>query len=364
MKTKKLFVVILAAILAVGAVFALTACGGNTNTKSYQLTGSYSDNLAALGDGFEFVLNLNANGTAVLDRYNPSSYNHADAASNSGFTAGFMSGTWKDAVKDSVDCLQIKLAVVDSAGATSNDITAYAYDVAGSYSFDLNFPLVVGMSFTRTVTMSGGETKTYADANAFIQAKKRVFTAPASIVTFTDSANNGTAYVQEDGTLLVYGGYNQLIAGKWGKTTTDGVIAISAKIDGNVIEATMDGNKATFEYEHDLGYENMTTKYTFVCNDVSGLDDMSINDIYTCTINEEIPTMGTMAVTYSLEIVSETEYKLSCMLAAMTGTYAISGSKITLVEVASSGTMPSLVKGKLAWTLNDSNFTMTLVTAA
>ena len=76
MKTKKFIVAILAAILAVGAVFAFTACGPeddgkdgdttNPSTKSYQLVGSFTDSLGPLGDGFEFMLNLNTDGTPVL----------------------------------------------------------------------------------------------------------------------------------------------------------------------------------------------------------------------------------------------------------------------------------------------------------
>ena len=231
MKTKKFIVAILAAILAVGAVFAFTACGPeddgkdgdttNPSTKSYQLVGSFTDSLGPLGDGFEFMLNLNTDGTAVLSRYNPYSYDSSDASTNRNFEEKFMEGTWKEAEKDGVDCLQIKLEVRKEDGTTSDASTSYAYDVAGEYSFELGFPIVPGMSFTRNVTLKGGETKKYADANAFIKGTCKTFTPPESVATFEDEEKGGTAYVQEDGTVLLYSGYTEFATGTYYKTADD-----------------------------------------------------------------------------------------------------------------------------------------------
>ena len=130
-----------------------------TSTKSFQFYGKFDE-----GDGANasmlnaaFLLNLNEDGTAVADRYMFSNYDASDAATNPTYTASYMSGTWKEAERDGVPCLQIKLAYVDEAGNESNSQTAYAYDVAGVYSFDLTFPVVPGMSYTRTVTMEGSE---------------------------------------------------------------------------------------------------------------------------------------------------------------------------------------------------------------
>ena len=188
----------------------------NTGSKTYQFTGKYEEDSAnASMLNAAFLLNLNEDGTAVADRYMFDNYDDSDAATNPTYTASYMSGTWKEAERDGVACLQIKLAYVDEAGNESNGQTAYAYDVAGVYSFDMTFPVVPGMSYTRTATMEGTEGKTYEDANAFIQAFKAEFVAPENVAALTDEANGGTAYLQPDGTLLIYAGYNNVAQGTW-----------------------------------------------------------------------------------------------------------------------------------------------------
>ena len=213
-----------------------------------------------------FLLNLNEDGTSVADKYMFANCDASDAATNPTYTTSYMSGTWKEVEKDGVECLQIKLAYVDDAGNESNAQTAYAYDVAGVYSFDLTFPVVPGMSYTRVASMEGKEGQTYADANAFIQAYKQEFTAPESVGTFTDATNNGTAYLQADGTLLLYAGYDKFADGKW--ALADGAISIT--LNDEAVDVTMDGNKATFTAERDMG-EGNTTSFTFVCEDISAL---------------------------------------------------------------------------------------------
>ena len=380
MKTKKFIVAILAAILAVGAVFAFTACGPeddgkdgdttNPSTKSYQLVGSFTDSLGPLGDGFEFMLNLNTDGTAVLSRYNPYSYDSSDASTNRNFEEKFMEGTWKEAEKDGVDCLQIKLEVRKEDGTTSDASTSYAYDVAGEYSFELGFPIVPGMSFTRNVTLKGGETKKYADANAFIKGTCKTFTPPESIATFKDEEKGGTAYVQEDGTVLLYSGYTEFATGTYYKTADDfGII-----IEGEEVVVTRDGNKASFTSIYSMG-GGYDVEYTYVCDDISVLPDKApaggeeeTGEVYTATMKESLGVYEA-DVTYTLTLIDATNYKITAVasqmsLATMTGTYTKDGNTVTLVAGnTGDSTMPSLVKGKLNWTLGNDG-TMTSVAAA
>lgn len=277
MKMKKLLAAVVSATM-LGSMLA--ACGGsNSQTsgsetsqsgeggKTYQFWGTYEEdgeNASMLNAAF--LLNLNEDGTSVADKYMFANYDASDAATNPTYTTSYMSGTWKEVEKDGVECLQIKLAYVDDAGNESNAQTAYAYDVAGVYSFDLTFPVVPGMSYTRVASMEGKEGQTYADANAFIQAYKQEFTAPESVGTFTDATNNATAYLQADGTLLLYAGYDQFAEGKW--ALADGAISIT--LNDEAVDVTMDGNKATFTAERDMG-EGNTTSFTFVCDDISAL---------------------------------------------------------------------------------------------
>lgn len=327
MKLRKIFTSVIAGVLAVGMMATAASCelisgflpgldSANSSSstpeqvekKSYQLTGEYKENLAALGGGFDFLLNLNDDGSAVLARYNPFSYNGDDAATNRAYDAEYMKGTWKAAKKDGVDCLQIKLAVHNEDGTTTNDVTAYAYDVAGVYSFELNFPLVVGMSFTRTCTLSGGESKVYADANAFIQAKKLTFEAPANIARF-DSVNeegektNGTVYVQEDGTLLAYSGYTHFATGAYTKSTEGETVNFGITMEGKEVEVTVEGNKASFSCVYSMGGGYDIT-YNFVCEDISVLPNLG------AAASTEVKYLGSYGEgNYSITILSETECK-------------------------------------------------------
>ena len=271
---KKIF----ALLLAVAMMATLLAgCGNDTKstaateapteapaaTKSYQLTGIFSEEgeyASMLASAF--LLNLNEDGTAVCDKYAYGNYDASPAATNSTYSAGYLTGKWKEVEKDGVPCLQIKLEAAGGANAQ----TAYAYDIAGEYSFDMTFPVVPGASYTRNVTMTGSETKAFADADAFIQANKKEFTAPEHVGTFVDSEKNATAYLQADGTMLVYAGYDKFAEGKW-MVGADGV---SISIGGEAVEVTTDGNTATFTVDRSLDGANSTT-YTLVCSDVAAL---------------------------------------------------------------------------------------------
>jgi hypothetical protein len=323
MTFKKLTTKLLAGVLALSTIAGLASCSileqyipglkpqdssttseAPVEKKSYQLTGEFKENLAALGNGFDFMLNLNEDGTAVLARYNPFNYDASDAATNRNYNAEYMKGTWKEVQKDGVDCLQIKLAVYKEDGTTTNDITAYAYDVAGVYSFELNFPLVVGMSFTRKTTLSGGEGKTYADDNAFIQAKKLTFEEPASVAKFLSQdaegkPTGGTVYVQEDGTVLMYSGYTEFAQGTYAKA--DG--SFSVTVGETVVEATIEDKKASFAYTYSMG-GGYDVVYNFVCQDYTVIPNKG------AVAPSEVKYTGSYnGATYSITVTSETECK-------------------------------------------------------
>ncbi|MBR4210096.1 MAG: hypothetical protein IKQ24_01305 [Verrucomicrobia bacterium] len=133
---------------------------------SYQLTGKYAEE----GNGADrvsaaFKLDLNEDGTVVVDRYRFMSDTYEDT---------FMTGTWAPAQKDGIDCLKIDLAC-DNNGTKSNEQTVYAYDVAGVYSVEISFPIVVGMDYKRSLTVEGSSEKKYDD-DSFREAN--LYTAP------------------------------------------------------------------------------------------------------------------------------------------------------------------------------------------
>lgn len=282
---KKIFTLLLSLTLVIGA---LTGCGSNnantenvtdensveaseeTTSQSYQFTanyeesGEYSAYLSAA-----FLLDLNEDGTAVCDKYSYGNYDASDVSTNVTYYQSYLSGTWKEVDKDGVLCLQIKLATVDGSG----NETYYAYDVDGVYSFDMTFPAVPGQTYTRTVTMFGAVGKVYTDDNVFVQDYKIEFVAPESVGTFADVSQDGTAYLQADGTVLVYAGNDKFAEGTWSKNTE----GFDLTIDGDAIEVTMDGNKATFTYSRSLG-GTFTTDYVFVCEDISLISDLEASE--------------------------------------------------------------------------------------
>lgn len=274
---KKIIALVLAAMMLVGMLAACGEGGGTptaeptsaptTASKTYQFYGKFEESggYASMLNA-AFLLNLNADGTAVVDKYAFASYDASDAATNPTYTFSYLSGTWKEVEKDGVACLQIKLACVDSNGTESNAQTCYAYDVAGVYTFDMTFPVVPGQAYTRVASMEGKDTKTYNDANAFIKAYAISFTAPESVGTFVDAEKNGTAYLQEDGTLLLYAGYDKFADGKWTKSGD----AMTISVGGEALDVTIDGIKASFSYSRSLDGNN-NIDYLFVCEDISVL---------------------------------------------------------------------------------------------
>jgi len=192
-----------------------------------------------------------------------------------------------------VPCLQIKLAYVDAAGNESNGSTSYAYDVAGEYSFDMTYPVTPGQSYTRTATMTGKEGSLYADANAFIQAYKVEFTAPESIGQFVDEEHGATAYLQQDGTLLLYAGYDKFADGKW-SVDEEGV---KISVAGSSVEVANEGSTAAFSVDRTMGDASVT--YNFVCSDVTALGTPEIAEDAPYTVAMD---MGGNATTAELRL--------------------------------------------------------------
>ena len=304
---------ILALVLALCMVLALAACGDSTpapaaetaapaaegsteeaSGKTFQFEGKFEEQgeyASMLNNAF--LLTLAADGTAVCDKYAFSNYDASDAATNPTYTQSYLSGTWKEVEKDGVPCLQIKLAYVDAAGNESNGSTSYAYDVAGEYSFDMTYPVTPGQSYTRTATMTGKEGSLYADANAFIQAYKVEFTAPESIGQFVDEEHGATAYLQQDGTLLLYAGYDKFADGKW-SVDEEGV---KISVAGSSVEVANEGSTAAFSVDRTMGDVSVT--YNFVCSDVTALGTPEIAEDAPYTVAMD---MGGNATTAELRL--------------------------------------------------------------
>lgn len=260
--------------------------------KSFQFYGSFEEEgeYASMLNA-AFLLNLNEDGTAVCDKYAFGRYDDSDAATNSSYTESYLSGTWKEVEKDGVPCLQVKLAYVAEDGSESNNQTCYAYDVAGVYSFEMVFPIVPGQSYTRTVVMEGAEGQTYADDNAFIAAYKATFVEPEHIGLFEDAEGNAKAYLQADGTVLLYAGYDKFAEGKW----TVNESGFSITVNGEAVELTFEGTAASFAYTRDLG--GYASDYTFTCPDITslGAPEVDASAPYTASVD-----MGGNATTAEL----------------------------------------------------------------
>lgn len=277
---KKLFTT-----LCVFAGLMLAACGGTNksksadqggkssgdaqNTDSYQFEGKLEE-----GGGFAsftdaaYLLNLSVDGKTSLDKYAFATYDASDAATNSSYSASWMSGTWKAVQKEGVDCLQIKLAFVNEDGSEEGASTYYAYESEGVYSVELNLSIIKGQSFTRTVEMTGQKGQKYADANAFIQAYKKEFVEPTNILKVESKANDGVAYFQEDGKVLIYVGTNNVASGTYVKTAT----SLTLKFGETEIPVTLSQTGGTFTYVYDLaGYQSIDLVFEFPIADFAKL---------------------------------------------------------------------------------------------
>lgn len=272
---KKLFTT-----LCVFAGLAFTACGGTNdqggkpsgpaqNTDSYQFEGKLEEggSFASFTDA-AYLLNLNVDGKTSLDKYAFATYDASDAATNSSYSASWMSGTWKAVQKEGVDCLQIKLAFVNEDGSEEGAGTYYAYESEGVYSVELTLSLIKGQSFTRTIEMTGKKGQLFADANAFIQKYKKEFVEPENILKVESKSNGGVAYFQQDGKVLIYVGTNNVASGTYVKTAT----SLTLHIGETEIPVTLSQNGGTFTYNYDLaGYQSIELVFEFPIADFAKL---------------------------------------------------------------------------------------------
>lgn len=373
MKLRKLLVALLAVVMAVGVATAFAACGDGdkkddkkdpVNEKTYQLNGSLTDDLGPIGKGFEYMLNLNKDGSSVLSRYNPYNYNTEDAATNKDYDAEFMTGTWKAAKKEGIDCLQIKLAAKTQAGGTANDVTVYSYETAGVYSVEITVPIVVGQSFTRPISLTGGETKKYADANAFIQGTKKAFVAPESVTTFLAKQNDatiGTLYIQAEGKVVAYYGYQEVANGTYVKDAT----SMKVNLKGTEYTVTIEGNKGSFDYTHNI-YGDYNAELHFVCEDLTKVPAFGDTEF------EIVTYTGTYRGTeYSIKLTSATDctytgkmsYQDNTFDVPFDCTYKIGKDKVIALTVKeeptgmTAGAWPGMKA--ITWTVNETDKTMT-----
>ncbi len=171
--TFKMTALLLTLVMVLSLGFAGTALATDAPAEEvkplYQLVGKYEEE----GQGADrvnaaFKLELFEDGTAVCDRYRYMAKDATEAASNPSYDDAFMTGTWEAAQKDGIDCLKIELAC-DNNGTKANEVKMYAYEVVGQYSTEMDFPIVVGMDYKRTVSLASAE-ELLEDDDAFIAA--------------------------------------------------------------------------------------------------------------------------------------------------------------------------------------------------
>lgn len=161
---------IIALILALATILTLTAAIAEEGPAvKWQLVGVHAEE----GEGTEwvncaFLVDMFEDGTVVADRFLFLAGDSSDYAGNSAYQAGFMTGTWEMTERDGVEAVKIDVHCVDESGAAVNETTIYAYENFGELSFELSYPVIVGMSYVRSVGLEGGEEIRYTDKNAFI----------------------------------------------------------------------------------------------------------------------------------------------------------------------------------------------------
>ena len=163
---KKLIALVLSLVMIL--TLSLSALAEAPAVK-WQVSGAFR----AEGEGAEhlnaaFLVNLYEDGTVNVDRYLFLKGDNSDYASNETYEAGFMAGTWEMTERDGLEAIKIDVHCTDADGNEANATTIYAYENWGELAFELDFPVIVGMSYMRTVELEGGEEIKYADGNALI----------------------------------------------------------------------------------------------------------------------------------------------------------------------------------------------------
>ena len=165
---KKITAIILTiALILTLAVSALAEA--EAPAVKYQLVGTYrEDGDYAARLNTVFLVEMYEDGTVSVDRFLFCAGDNSDVETNTAYTVGYMAGTWENVERDGLDAIKIDVHCVDDSGAEVNASTIYAYEMFGELEFDLSFPVVPGMAYMRTTTVTGGEEIQYTDKNALI----------------------------------------------------------------------------------------------------------------------------------------------------------------------------------------------------
>ncbi len=162
---------VIALILAIAMILTLSVSvlAEEGPALKWQLVGVHTEE----GEGANytngaFLVNLFEDGTVVVDRFLFLAGDNSDFATNSAYQAGFMVGTWEMTEKDGLDAVKVSVHCVGENGEELNATTSYGYESFGELSFELSYPVVVGMGYSRSVELEGGEEIRYTDKNAFI----------------------------------------------------------------------------------------------------------------------------------------------------------------------------------------------------
>ena len=162
---------IISLILSVALILtlAVSAVAEEGSAVKWQLVGVHTED----GEGTAYVngaflVNMFDDGTVEVDRFLFLAGDNSDFAENTAYQAGFMVGTWEMTERDGLEAVKIDVHCVSENGEELNACTVYAYENFGELSFELTYPVIVGMSYSRTVELEGGEEIKYTDKNAFI----------------------------------------------------------------------------------------------------------------------------------------------------------------------------------------------------
>jgi hypothetical protein len=164
---KKIIAMVLALVLLLS--LAVSALAEEAPAIKWQLVGVHlEDGEGAAYVNGAFLVNLFQDGTVEVDRFLFLAGDNSDFATNTAYQAGFMVGTWEMTEKDGLEAVKVDVHCVDENGNELNPCTAYGYENFGELSFELNYPVIVGMGYSRSVELEGGEEIQYTDKNAFI----------------------------------------------------------------------------------------------------------------------------------------------------------------------------------------------------
>ena len=226
MKKRTLILSILLAAMMLFCLIPATSFG--EAAVSYQLCGKYEEEGAgAKRVSAAFKLELYEDGAAAVDRYRYMEEDASDAVSNPSYDKNFMTGAWHTAEKNGENGLEIQLACRDDSGAEFNAQTLFVPEADGQYTLDLEFPIMVGMEYKRTVTLSGDETLIYTDDNAFIGAFKLTAAEDPAVSQeeMIGAGEEATAWQETDWAAKT------LLCQMTGKTALYGTIELSVFMD-------------------------------------------------------------------------------------------------------------------------------------